>query len=361
MAAATFLQKRRIAAANTLSTQALLPVSILKPLRGTDPEMYESFRSHCLQDYPEYEIVFGVNDPADSAIAFVQRLEKEFPDRAIKLVICTERRGANTKVSTLAQMLPKANYPLIVVNDSDIRIEPDYLRAVLASLGDPDVGLVTCLYRGVPHSTLGSHLESLGISTDFCPGVLAAHQLEGGIRFGLGSTLAFRKKDLQEIGGFESFADYLADDYQLGSRIAALGREVRLSTVVVETFLPPYSLREFVDHQLRWSRAIRDSRPWGYLGLIFTFGIPWALLTVVTARWTAAVWALFALTVGARLLMATVIGGKVLEDRQVGRWLWLVPLRDLIAAILWMVSLFGRTIVWRGKKFRLKSGKLAAP
>ena len=242
------------------------PVSILKPLRGTDPEMYESFRSHCLQDYPDYEIIFGVRDANDPAIQLVERLKAEFPQHAIRLMVCPEKLGNNTKVSNLAQMVRQSRHEYIIVNDSDIRVEPDYLRRVLAPLTDPKIGLVTCLYRGVANSTLGSRLESLGISTDFSAGVLVAQNIEQGVRFGLGSTLAFRRRDLQAIGGFESLVDYLADDYELGSRIAASGLNVRLSDVVVETFLPRYTLRSFLDHQLRWARTVRDSRFWGYVG-----------------------------------------------------------------------------------------------
>src|SRR5258708_933987 len=217
--AAKFLRERE-AGESARPTQALLPVSILKPLKGADPEMYESFRSHCLQDYPEYEIIFGVSDPKDAAIESVKVLQREFPDRRIQLVICPMILGANVKVSNLAQMLPEARHDLLIVNDSDIRVESDYLHRVTVPLADLQVGLVTCLYRGVSSATLGSHLESLGISTDFCPSVLAARQLEG-IHFGLGSTLAFRRADLEKIGGFASFVDYLADDYELGKRLAA--------------------------------------------------------------------------------------------------------------------------------------------
>src|SRR5579863_672174 len=216
----------------------LPPITILKPLKGTDPEMYESFRSHCLQDYPQYEIIFGVSDPADPAIEGVTKLQREFPDRRIQLVVSPKILGANVKVSNLAQMLPEARHDYLIVNDSDIRVEADYLRQVTAPLVDPKVGMVTCLYRGVAGATLGSHLEAVGISTDFCPSVLAARQLEGGIRFGLGSTLAFRRGELDKIGGFLSFVDYLADDYEIGKRIAAQGFAVEICDVVVETLLP---------------------------------------------------------------------------------------------------------------------------
>lgn len=335
------------------------PVSILKPLKGTDPEIYESFRSHCLQDYAEYEIIFGVSDPNDPAIALVEQLQREFPQHAIRLVDCRENLGTNTKVSNLAQMLREARYPYLIVNDSDIRVEPDYLRRVISALGDASVGMVTCLYRGVPGPTLGSRLESIGISTDFSAGVLAARQIEGGIRFGLGSTLAFRRKDLEAIGGFESVLDYLADDYELGKRIADLGLTVRLSEVVVETFLPSYSLGAFVRHQLRWARSVRNSRRWGYVGLVLTFGLVWAFLTLILAGGTAWAWILLATTVLLRMAVALVVGRLTLRDRQVMLLLFLIPLRDSIALAVWVLSFTGHTVDWRGTSFTLKNGKLA--
>jgi len=356
--AAGFLRERKAAGEGTCSTQFVPPVSILKPLKGTDPEMYESFRSHCLQDYSEYELIFGVSDPRDPAAELVERLKKEFPQRLIHLIFCPKNLGTNTKVSNLAQMLAVARYEYLIVNDSDIRVEPDYLWRVVAPLADPKVGMVTCLYRSVAGPTLGSRLESIGISTDFSAGVLAARQLERGIRFGLGSTLAFRCRDLESIGGFEALADYLADDYEIGSRIAARGLEVKLSEVVVETFLPPYTLREFVDHQLRWARSVRDSRPWGSVGLGLTFGLPWALLALVFSLGAAWAWELLAAVAAMRVAVALVIGSLVLQDRQVLRWLGLLPLRDVVALLVWLVSFTGHTVSWRGDSFELKKGKL---
>ncbi len=355
--ALTFLRDRE-AGANLGATQALPPISILKPLKGTDPEIYECFRSHCLQDYPEYEIIFGVSDPHDPAIESVQKLQMEFPQGRIQLIVSPKVLGSNVKVSNLAQMLPSASYDHLVVNDSDIRVQPDYLVRVIAPLADARVGMVTCLYRGVAGATLGSRLESLGISTDFCPSVLAARQLEGGIRFGLGSTLAFRRGELEKIGGFPSFVDYLADDYELGKRIADLGVTVRLSDVVVETFLPAYSLREFFAHQMRWARGVRDARASGYLGLIFTFGFMWALLAVVASG--AALWSGEGLTLVLilRYAVALLVGKSILQDRNILKYAWLIPLRDLMAVGTWVVGLVGNTVTWRGDRFRLKNGKL---
>ena len=183
--------------------------------------------------------------------------------------------------------------------------------------------------------------------------------LEKGIRFGLGSTLAFRAADLQAIGGFEALVDYLSDDYEIGKRISALGREIKLSEVVVETFLPAYTLRGFLDHQLRWARCIRDSRRWGYTGLLLTFGLPWAVLTLIAAKGAAWAWFLLGITAGVRLAMSLVIGRDVLQDRQVARWLWLVPLRDFAALFVWIASFAGHTVTWRGDRFTLKDGRLS--
>ena len=359
--AVRFLGERKAAgegARPTPTLPLLPPVSILKPLKGTDPEMYESFRSHCLQDYPEYEIIFGVSDADDPAIVFVERLKAEFPQIPIRLVFCLKNLGANTKVSNLAQMVTEAKYEHIVVNDSDIRVEAGYLRNVVAPLSDPKIGLVTCLYRGVASASLGSRLESLFISTDFSAGVLAARLLEGGIHFGLGSTLAFRRGDLVSIGGFEALANYLADDYEIGRRIAALGLKIQLSAIVVETFLPRYDMKQFLDHQLRWARTIRDSRPGGYAGLVATFGLPWALLALICARGAGWAWVLLGVAIAMRYAVALVVGRAVLQDRQVTKWLALVPLRDFVAALVWLIGFWGHGVTWRGDSFRLKNGKL---
>jgi ceramide glucosyltransferase len=355
--AAKFLRERR-ADISPNPTEAFVPVSILKPLKGIDPEIYESFRSHCVQDYPEYEIIFGVSDPSDPAIESVQALQKEFPHRRIQLVSCKEILGANVKISNLAQMLPVARFNYLIVNDSDIRVPSDYLRRVTVPLADSKIGLVTCLYHGVPAPTLGSKLESLGISTDFCAGILAARQLESGIRFGLGSTLTFRRAELEKIGGFVPMVDHLADDYELGKRIASLGLQVELSDVVVETYLPAYRFRDFFAHQLRWARGVRDARAAGYLGLVFTYGILWALLAIAASKASPWSWAALASTLVLRFAVALVVGVSVLRDRRVLKNAWLIPLRDLLAVVVWVASLLGHTVIWRGERFSLRDGKL---
>lgn len=344
-------------AEKAVSRREMPGVSILKPLKGTDPEMYENFRSHCLQNYSDYEIIFGISDPEDPAANLVRKLQADFPQRDIRLIHCDQSLGTNTKVSNLVQLLRHARYEYLIVNDSDIRVPRDYLRRVLVSLADPKIGLVTCPYRGVANATLGSQWEALGISTDFLPGVLVARQIEG-IKFGLGSTLAFRRSDLPKIGGFEAFLDYLADDYYIGNRLASLGKQVVLSSVVVESFLPHYTMRGFFDHQLRWARTVKDVRRWGYLGMGITFVLPWALLTLILAK--AALWALtlFVLAAIARLAAAAYMSRRVLRDPQPAVLGWL-PLRDFVALFVWLASFMGRKVSWRGDFFTLKDGKLA--
>jgi ceramide glucosyltransferase len=352
-----FLRENKNADKSVRATQATPPVSILKPLKGADSQMYENFRSHCLQDYTEYEIIFGVSEPDDPAIQFVERLRQEFPERSIHLVLCHENLGGNTKVSNLAQMSERAKYAHLIVNDSDIRVEHDYLRRVLAPLEQENVGLVTCLYRGLTNSTLTSCVESLGI-VDFSAGVLAARQLEGGLHFGLGSTLAFRRRELDAIGGFARLADYLADDYELGRRIAQRHLDVKLSEVIVETILPRYTLGEAILHQLRWARTVRTSRPGGYFGLVMTFGLFWASLALIFSTGAGWAWELLVAVLLPRMALVLLVGHRVLLDRQVHNLLWLLPLRDLVAPLFWLAGFMGSTVTWRGQRFVVSKGKL---
>jgi len=334
------------------------PVTILKPLRGVDPEMYESFRSHCVQDYPEYEIIFGVSEPDDPAVEAVHRLMREFPNCKIRLLVCPEVLGNNRKTSNLVQMLAFAQHDHILINDSDIYVTADYLRRVMAPFARPQVGMVTCPYRGIAADTLGSKLESIGISTDFIAGVLAARQIEGGIHFALGSTLAMSRTALEAIGGLRPLVDYLADDFELGYRIAKAGYEVVLADIVVETHLPAYSFRGFFQHQMRWARSTRDSRRMGYVGLLLTFGLPWSIFAVLLAPLSWWSWATLAAAAALRAAVALKVGIGIVHDRAVSRRLWLVPLRDLVAFGVWFASFADHTVHWRGEVFILEKGKI---
>lgn len=350
-----FLRERRTRQSGDFAP----PVSILKPLRGADPHMMECFRSHCRQDYPEYEMIFGVSESDDAAIALVEQLKREFPELRIELVHCPQRLGTNLKVSNLVQMLPHARFRHLIINDSDILVGTGYLRAVMAPFASVKTGMVTAPYRGVAGRTLGSKLEAVGISTDFIAGVLAARVVDGSIRFGLGSTLAVSRESLHAIGGLEPLLDYLADDYELGKRIADEGFEVVLTEEVVDTFLPDYSFAGFWNHQLRWMRSTRDSRPVGYAGLILSFGLPFAVAAVLASK--GALWSLMLASVALALRYVTgyVTANMVLHNHRVLAQLWLIPFRDVLAVMLWLSAYFSHTVVWRGDEFLLKDGKLA--
>jgi ceramide glucosyltransferase len=351
-------------------------VSILKSLKGLDPGMMDAFRSHCRQIYVgEYELLFGASSLDDPAVEAVKELQAEFPERAIRLIQCPEKLGTNGKVSTLAQLATHAQHDFLLINDSDITVSPRYLERVMCRFAPASqyaakspLGLVTALYRGKAHgsasrggglpSQLPSQFEALGIATEFMPGVLLSKLIEGGLHYGLGSTLAVRREALEKIGGLLSIVDYLADDYELGARIAQAGYRVEVSAEVVETSVPAYSWRGFFDHQLRWLRTVRCSRPAGYAGLIFTHGLAWALMNVLASGVSPLSLWLLGLSFFLRLAQAMTVGAAVLGDHEVLPNLWLLPLRDVIAMALWATGFSGDTVVWRGERFTLKDGKL---
>jgi len=349
-------------------------VSILKSLKGLDPCMLDAFRSHCRQEYRGgFELLFGVSSLDDPAAAAVEVLKTEFPERDIRLIRCPERLGTNGKVSTLVQLALHARYDFLLINDSDITVTPHYLEKVMACFGDPHlspadaqrigqkdrkVGLVTALYRGTAHGSLPSRLEALGIAAEFMGSVLLSKWIERGLHYGLGSTLAVWREALERIGGLLPLVDHLADDYELGARVARAGYRVELASEVVETSVPPYTWRGFIDHQLRWARAVRCSRPAGYAGLIFTHGLSWALLNVLASGLSPLSLWLLALSFFLRLAQAMTVGAEVLGDHQVISNLWLLPLRDLIATAIWVAGFAGNTIIWRGQRFALTGGKL---
>jgi ceramide glucosyltransferase len=339
-------------------------VTILKPIKGIDPRMHAGLVSHCQQQYAgNFEIIFGVSSLDDPAAAEINRLRAEFPAIAIRLVECRERLGTSGKVSNLVQMLRQARYEHVIINDSDIHVTPHYLTHVMACFADPNVGMVTAPYIGRtadsgPGLTLWSRLEALGISTDFFAGVLTARKLEGGIRFGLGSTLATSKAALAKAGGLEPLVEYLADDYEMGERIANAGFRVELCSEVVETTVPAYQFSGFRDHQLRWARSTRDSRKLGYLGLGITYALPWAMMTCIASGLALWSFSLLSIVLLARVAVALSVGVGVLRDGQVLRDLYLLPLRDLFGLGFWAWSFAGDTVVWRGELFHLRNGRI---
>lgn len=328
------------------SSKSLPAVSVLKPLHGIDPNTYAAFVSQAEQQYPAFEILFGVRDSSDPAAAEVRRLQRAYPDAPIRMIVTGSVLAGNGKVGVLIELAREARYPVLVVNDSDIRVTPEYLSRVVAPLEDPRVGIVTCLYRAKPHNVFAAW-EALGIATDFMPSTLVA-QLLGVREFGLGSTLAFRAADLRRIGGFEALSDYLADDYQLAKRITSLGSRAVLSTYTVETALGDASWSGIWRHQIRWARTIRASKG-GYAGLPITHAGLWvAIAFLLGAPMPAA--ALLIL----RMLSAFLTAGLVLGSRLISAF-WLAPLWDLYAFCVWAASYAGNTVRWRDQVLTIDS------
>jgi ceramide glucosyltransferase len=300
-------------------------------------------------------------------VAAVERLKTEFPHIEIKLIECPERLGTNGKVSTLFQLAIHARYDYLLINDSDITVSPRYLERVMACFAQQKshrsqpsarVGMVTALYRGSAHGTFGSRLEALGIASDFMPSVLVSRMIEGSLKYGLGSTLAVRRDALDEAGGLLALVDQLADDHQMGVRLVKAGYSIALSPEVVETAIPAYNWRGFIDHQLRWARTVRDASPGGYTGLIFTHGLSWAMLNLIASGFSPLSLWLLAMSFFLRLTQAMTVGAEVLGDRQVLPSLWLLPFRDAVQMGIWITGFAGNTIIWRGEEFQLQSGKL---
>lgn len=341
-----------------LGTSFTPPVSIMIPVRGADVEAYENFAAFCRQDYPDYQIVFGVRDADDPAVAVIRRLQADFPARRIDLVISPAEIGHNAKVSNLQNMSARAAHEHVVIVDSDIRVVGDYLRRVVAPLQDSSVGMVTCLYRGTRGRTVAARLENVGITASFGPEVVTARMLEG-VKFALGSTIATRRSLLERVGGFHAVADYLADDFLLGNFVAAAGYKVALSDYVVEHVSAPETMQSMLKHQLRWNRAVRVSRPGGYAGLVLTYGTTTSWLLAAALGFSGFAWAMLAAAYGVRLLAAGLIGVVMLGDQGLARDFWMIPLRDWLGFGVWVAAFGGNRIQWRGTTFQiLRGGKI---
>ena len=333
------------------------PVSILKPLRGLEREAYENLASFCRQDYPEYEILFAVDDGRDAAIPTIEKLIRDFPSLPIRLLVGSATPGPNNKVAKLCRLGREARHETLVMSDSDVRVKPDYLRRVVSPFRDPSVGAVTCLYLGMTEPNLWSELEDLNLTSDFLPSTLVARKLEG-MKFALGATIAVTRTRLAEIGGFEALADSAADDHELGRRIAALGYRVELATCAVQTLCASGTAREFFLHHLRWGVVIRNSRPGGYAGLLITQGLPWSLAAAALAPSRLAALAYLGIPLAARLGMALTFGTHGMKDSLLHRRWWLIPLRDAMEFFIWVAALFSNRVSWRASKFYVRRGRL---
>jgi len=348
-----FLRRKKLTAASEFAPH----VSMLKPVHGVDFGSEENFASFCKQNYPNYEILFAVNNESDPAVPLIQRLIAAHPERRIRLVTAAPFLGENRKVNNLALMAREASHEILVITDGDVRVGPDFLRNVVAPFANSETGAVTSLYRGIVQSSFFGWLEALGAATDFAAGVLVAERTEG-LNFALGASIATTKSWIQRIGGFEPIARLLADDYELGKRIAESGGEVILSTEVVATMYPVQTLQGFWDHQLRWARTVRHCRPISYLGLVFTHGFPWAVLAAVFAPTKITAAATIAAYLILRLAVAWTVGVRVLQDDTVRERWWLVPARDAIHFVIWLASFASNRVTWGDAQFTMKNGQM---
>jgi ceramide glucosyltransferase len=334
------------------------PVSILKPVRGVDPGAYENFASYCWLDYPEYELVFAMADPHDPVIPVIEKLQKDFPGRTIRFVTDVARVGENNKVNSLCRLVKEARYELLVMTDSDVRVPRDYLREAVAPFADWRVGAVTCFYRCAGGGTIAADLDMLGMCMDSVPSALVARWLEGKIQFAFGWTMATTKTRLAEIGGWEAMANHHSDDFELGNRIASKGHRVELMREPVWMVFPREKFSDFFRHEFRWAIGLRNVRPSGYAGMIFTHGLPWAVLAAVvaaTSGWAGTAAAFVAAYLALRLGLAYAAGVWGLQDRNIASKLWLAPVRDLISAAVWFAGFFTNRITWRGLEYRVRN------
>lgn len=335
----------------------LPPVSNLKPVRGLDPDAYENFASFCRQDYPNYEILFCVGDTSDPALPVLQKLITDFPQTHIRIVIGSGREATNDKVAKLARLVEEAAYEHLVISDSDVRVEPTYLRRLVAPLADPKTGAVTCFYVPGEEKTWVQRLQDVGMLSDFYPGILVAWQLDG-VKFALGPTISTTRSYLQEFGGYASIENKPADDLLIGRLIAEHGREVVLLPYTIVTVPDYQSLRELFFKRLRWITVMRHMRPWGHLGLIFTLGLPWSLLAVAIAP-TATVVAVY---LGGyflvRCFLTLLVGSTGLKQPGVWAKLVLIPVWDAMASFIWLASFTRRSIRWRGHDYFIVNGDL---
>ena len=329
------------------------PISILKPVRGVDREAYENFSSMCELDYPEYEIVFAVAERDDPVIGLIRKLQDAFPGRSIRLIEGVEQVGNCRKTNSLCRLVKEAKYELLVINDSDVRVDKDYLWDVVAPFSDPKVGVVTALFRSKTSGGIAADVDAVGVPTDASANTLLAWKF-GRIDFALGWTMAITKERLAEIGGFEALINMHSDDFALGNEVAKKGYRVELMRNPVWMVFPQESIGQFLAHELRWLIQLRNLRLMGYLGMFLTFGFAWLLLVVAIASSWKIVVAYLAAYAALRLSVAWVIGVWVLEDPTVRRRPWLALVRDALNLAVYFASFFSNKVEWRGVPYKLR-------
>ena len=337
---------------------ALPPVAVLKPLHGMEPLLEQSLESFFRQDYPGFELIFGARYGSDPALRVVDALRQKHPGIRTRIILSGEPAYPNAKVSALEKMVAAASYPYLVITDSDVHVNPNFLEQVVRPLLDSSVGLVTCIYRGVPTGGLWSRLEALGMSVEMSSGVLVAELLEG-MKFALGPAMATRKDVLARLGGIKALGAYCSDDFVLGQLTDAAGKKVVLSRHVIDHVALNRSARASLAHQLRWMKSTRFSRPLGHVGAVMSFAMPFGLLGlaagIATGSWTLG-FGLLSLAVLNRVVQSIAVGWGVVRDSRSLWFCWLYPVRDLLGFFLWGASFFGTEIVWRGEYYQLEAG-----
>jgi ceramide glucosyltransferase len=340
----------------------LPPVSVLKPINGIEDGTYENFTSYCKQDYPDYQIIFGVRDSNDPAIDMVKKVMNAFPQKDIELVICNGSIGINPKINNLNNMYKKAKHDIMLTNDSDTRVDSDYLKKVVSPFRDKNIGLVTCVYRENNLNNLTSIIESISINHEFLPSIMVAHKIED-LSYAFGATIVTRRDTLESVGGFKELADYLAEDFHLGKKVFEAGHKLFLSDYIVDVIQEKRGFTDFFKHQLRWSRTIKACRPIGYFfSSFFKYGMVSSLVYLLisfcppagTSSSQVLSVILFATFLGVRIASASIISYKYTKDRKTA--LLFLPINDIISFIIWGISFLGNKTTWRGGKFLLKRG-----
>jgi len=338
--------------------QACPPVSIVKPISGVEDSSLENFMSFCNQDYPDYEIIFSLSQKEELMISLLEDLKKLLPNRDIRWIIANQNKGPNYKVGNLIGAVREAKYEILAISDSDMRVDQNYLKQVVEVFIQEKVGFVTCLYRGTHIRNLFAALQSLSIQTDFIPNVLLDHRLEG-ISYAFGATILTSKQVLASFGGLETLREYLADDYQMGNQVHKKGYGICLSAYLVDHISCTKNFREYFFHHLRWAITQRVCRPLGYFGSIITHSVSLAMLFLILERFSPGAVALFFFVCGFRLLSFAYLNRTVIHNKEVTRYLWLIPFNDLLNTVIWFLSLFVNTVHWKGHRFRvLKGGKI---
>jgi ceramide glucosyltransferase len=345
--------------AETTDSKFTPPVSILKPIRGLDPEAYENFASFCEQDYPNYEILFCVGDSDDPVLPVIKQLARNFPERRVRVLFSSGRPGSNDKVVKLSLLADEAQHEVLVISDSDVRVRPDYLRSVVAPLSDERVGAATCFYVSATETTFAQQLQTIGMISDFYAGILVAWKLDG-VKFALGPTIATTRTRLAEFGGYRVLENRPADDLLVGRLIAENGHEVRLLPYTVLAVADYQSMKGLLDKRLRWLVVMRHMRPWGHLGLAFTQGLPWSLAAIAIHPSAAVATGFLGAYLVLRVAMTWMIGIWGLRQTKHWKKMALIPVWDATAFLVWLTSFLRERVRWRDGEFYIRDGELVA-